>query len=191
MPYYGYRYYDPLTGRWPSRDPIEEKGGVNLYGFVGNSGVGHFDILGLMTPNGWGAPLPTRADIERARDRHRNRNRHNECPPKIPGGGCSKQGETVGDMNGGWTDEGRPSLHSGQRTFRGTDQNSGSQCSYDENGNLDDTSEGMGTADYTDPYGGDGEFNLEDIDNVIGHFFDDVAPHFVDQNYTPNLTTRQ
>ena len=23
--YYGYRYYDPLTGRWPSRDPIGEK----------------------------------------------------------------------------------------------------------------------------------------------------------------------
>lgn len=44
---YGYRYYDPLTGRWPSRDPIEEKGGVNLYGFVGNDPVGHFDLLGL------------------------------------------------------------------------------------------------------------------------------------------------
>ncbi len=28
--YYGYRYYDPVTGRWPSRDPIEERGGVNL-----------------------------------------------------------------------------------------------------------------------------------------------------------------
>ena len=35
--YYGYRYYDPVTGRWPSRDPIGEKGGVNLYGFVGNA----------------------------------------------------------------------------------------------------------------------------------------------------------
>jgi RHS repeat-associated protein len=31
--YYLYRYYDPLTGRWPSRDPIEEGGGMNLYGF--------------------------------------------------------------------------------------------------------------------------------------------------------------
>ena len=29
--YHGYRYYDPMTGRWPSRDPIEEDGGVNLY----------------------------------------------------------------------------------------------------------------------------------------------------------------
>jgi RHS repeat-associated protein len=44
---YGYRYYDPLTGRWPSRDPIEERGGVNLYGFVGNDGVDRVDILGL------------------------------------------------------------------------------------------------------------------------------------------------
>ena len=45
--YYGYRYYDPITGRWPSRDPIEEDGGVNLYGFVGNNGFNYLDILGL------------------------------------------------------------------------------------------------------------------------------------------------
>jgi len=32
--FYTYRYYDPLTGRWPSKDPIEERGGLNLYGFV-------------------------------------------------------------------------------------------------------------------------------------------------------------
>jgi RHS repeat-associated protein len=45
---YGYRYYDPLTGRWPSRDPIEEEGGVNLYGFVGNDGVNRLDVHGLL-----------------------------------------------------------------------------------------------------------------------------------------------
>jgi RHS repeat-associated protein len=44
--YYGYRFYDPLTGRWPSRDPIEEEGGVNLYGFVVNDGVNGLDRLG-------------------------------------------------------------------------------------------------------------------------------------------------
>jgi hypothetical protein len=37
---------DPLTGRWPSRDPIEENGGVNLYGFVGNAPATKIDILG-------------------------------------------------------------------------------------------------------------------------------------------------
>jgi RHS repeat-associated protein len=46
--YYGYRYYDPQTGRWPSRDPIEEKGGLTLYGFVGNDGVNAWDLLGLL-----------------------------------------------------------------------------------------------------------------------------------------------
>ena len=43
---YGYRYYDPLTGRWPSRDPIGEMGGTNLYGFVSNSPTQFVDLLG-------------------------------------------------------------------------------------------------------------------------------------------------
>ena len=44
--YYGFRYYDPETGRWPNRDPIGEQGGYNLYGFVGNDGVNYWDYLG-------------------------------------------------------------------------------------------------------------------------------------------------
>jgi hypothetical protein len=32
---------------WPSRDPIEEEGGVNLYAFVGNDGVSDIDVVGL------------------------------------------------------------------------------------------------------------------------------------------------
>lgn len=43
---YSYRYYDPMTGRWPSRDPIGERGGVNLYGFVKNEGTNLVDPLG-------------------------------------------------------------------------------------------------------------------------------------------------
>ena len=39
----GQRYYNPGTGRWLSRDPIEEDGGANLYGFVGNSPINAFD----------------------------------------------------------------------------------------------------------------------------------------------------
>ena len=56
--YYGYRYYDPQTGRWPSRDPIGEDGGVNLYGFVGNDGVNRWDILGKVGAGPWTSPLP-------------------------------------------------------------------------------------------------------------------------------------
>tara|TARA_R100000027_G_C2248502_1_gene93829 strand:- start:11 stop:811 length:801 start_codon:yes stop_codon:yes gene_type:complete len=44
--YYGFRYYDPVTGRWLSRDPIEERGGLNLYAFVGNDGINAWDLLG-------------------------------------------------------------------------------------------------------------------------------------------------
>jgi RHS repeat-associated protein len=43
---YGYRYYDPLTGRWPSRDPIGEDGGTNLYEMVGNNTIDLVDSLG-------------------------------------------------------------------------------------------------------------------------------------------------
>jgi hypothetical protein len=39
--------FTPGIPHWPSRDPIEEEGGVNLYGFVGNDGVGGFDLYGL------------------------------------------------------------------------------------------------------------------------------------------------
>ncbi|MCX6878737.1 MAG: RHS repeat-associated core domain-containing protein [Verrucomicrobia bacterium] len=44
--YYGHRYYDPVTGRWAARDPFEEQGGLNLYGFIGNGGINDLDLLG-------------------------------------------------------------------------------------------------------------------------------------------------
>lgn len=52
MLFYGFRYYDPETGRWPNRDPIEEWGGLKLYGFVGNDGVNWVDYLGLQGGSG-------------------------------------------------------------------------------------------------------------------------------------------
>jgi RHS repeat-associated protein len=45
--YYGYRWYHPELGRWLSRDPIGEAGGLNLYGMVGNDPVNGVDVLGL------------------------------------------------------------------------------------------------------------------------------------------------
>jgi len=50
--YYGYRYHNPQTGRWIGRDPSEEVGGVNLFGFVGNDPVNGVDPLGLWKAEG-------------------------------------------------------------------------------------------------------------------------------------------
>jgi len=49
MLYYGYRYYSPSTGRWLNRDPLREKGGFNLYGFVRNNSCSAFDPDGQIT----------------------------------------------------------------------------------------------------------------------------------------------
>jgi len=59
--YYGYRYYSPTQGRWLSRDPIGEYGGINLYNFVGNNPVTELDPLGLWNlwnPATWGDRNP-------------------------------------------------------------------------------------------------------------------------------------
>ncbi|MCD8313485.1 MAG: RHS repeat-associated core domain-containing protein, partial [Bacteroidales bacterium] len=44
--YYNYRHYSPPLGRFLSRAPIEEQGGLNLYAFVKNQTAFETDILG-------------------------------------------------------------------------------------------------------------------------------------------------
>lgn len=46
--YYGFRYYAPWLSRWINPDPAGEVDGLNLYGFLGNSPVGHVDADGRM-----------------------------------------------------------------------------------------------------------------------------------------------
>jgi len=45
--YYGFRYYSPENGRWLNRDPIGERGGVNLHAFNANNALLYIDVLGM------------------------------------------------------------------------------------------------------------------------------------------------
>ena len=47
--YFRARWYDPITGRWLSNDPIDVLGGLNQYVFVGNNPVNIVDPFGLCT----------------------------------------------------------------------------------------------------------------------------------------------
>ena len=52
--YYGYRWYDPNFKFWLTPDPIGEKGGLNLYGFVQNNPVSYVDRWGLIKAETFG-----------------------------------------------------------------------------------------------------------------------------------------
>ena len=54
--YYGYRYYNSITGRWLSRDLIGEVDCDNLYAFSLNDGVDFVDMDGLRRPGPRPAP---------------------------------------------------------------------------------------------------------------------------------------
>jgi RHS repeat-associated protein len=56
--YYGFRYYNPSTGRWPSRDPGQERGGLNLYGFVRNDAIDWLDTTGEAPTQAATSPKP-------------------------------------------------------------------------------------------------------------------------------------
>jgi RHS repeat-associated protein len=47
LQYYNYRHLNMLDGRWVNRDLIQERGGLNLYGFVGNRSMRKNDKRGL------------------------------------------------------------------------------------------------------------------------------------------------
>jgi RHS repeat-associated protein len=45
--YFNFRYYASKLGRWTKRDYIEESGGINMYGMVGNNPIKYYDMQGL------------------------------------------------------------------------------------------------------------------------------------------------
>src|SRR5262245_56722267 len=41
-------FFNPSTGKWLSRDPIEERGGINLHIFLANNSLGSVDRDGRL-----------------------------------------------------------------------------------------------------------------------------------------------
>ncbi len=62
--YYRARFYDPVNGRFISRDPIGMSDDVNLYGYVGNSPMMGVDPSGMFAK----AALPEIADFIGVKD---------------------------------------------------------------------------------------------------------------------------
>lgn len=90
---YGYRSYDSCSGKWTTRDPLEEEGGINLYQAMGNNSENWID------PNGFEKHKITKPETHPGSKEHvhwgtdakgRNRGavckdgslRHGKNPPK-------------------------------------------------------------------------------------------------------------
>ncbi len=77
--YYGYRYYTPQLGRWLNRDPIEERGGINLYAFVENKPQRYVDPLGnAKFINNCDEPIPFKPEDDKC---GLDLTKKYECPP--------------------------------------------------------------------------------------------------------------
>ena len=61
-------------GRWLSRDPIREEGGINLYGYVHNSSLNWNDPLGLFQSSSWLSWVPGQQSWDNAVTNFQNGN---------------------------------------------------------------------------------------------------------------------
>jgi RHS repeat-associated protein len=170
--YYGSRYYDPTTGRWPSRDPIEEEGGLNLYGFVVNDPICCIDVYGEF-------PMfissPSLEGILKLFGIHYNRNTNNVVPPEESEVPEDWDDDVPADYHQQGTCNGRS--NAGNKKYVGPD---GSEGIYDEDGNLVDDPVNGGTYNFVNPGGFWGD---------LGHVVVDVLPYYVAGNAPDDPTT--
>ncbi len=167
------RYYSPEIRRFVNQDvllgDVGEGQTLNRYAYVTGNPVSFVDPFGLL-----------------ASSIHRNRNQYNKCPATIPR--LSSSGQYVDGMGYIWISDGRSSFHGYMRTFRGTGDMWGSQCTYNDYGDLIDYGPHLGTYDFRPPYNSDGSLGLYSVAGIPTHYVYDVSPHYNDQNYTPYLT---
>ena len=184
--YYGYRYYNPSTAKWLSRDSMEEGGGRNLFAFACNNPIYYVDRNGQdpFPSSGWppNVPKPPPFDPCKAFD---DWYKAQENPPawanSLPNCPCtiksttkfcrtSKGGfsytslETSSEQNSGWyVDPIGGFVRTGPATqcIRSQPLQNGTrqECCYDKSGNLITTGPRVGTADHSS--------------SILGHYSDD------------------
>jgi RHS repeat-associated protein len=183
---FGYRDYDPETGRWTAKDPILFAGGdVDLYGYCLSDPVNLVDPIGLefsdILPgiatavkggiNGVGGVARGISEqIDRGRENHYNRN-------EIYG----NQNVSYQEAQRFWNDNVPASYHQlgigneGNQKF--VSPNGNSEAIFSENG-----------VPVTDPLNGP-TYNIGDpTTNPFGHFVLDMIPYYIWGN-SPNDPT--
>ncbi len=131
--HFGYREYDPYTGKWTAKDPIDFSGGdSNLYGYVLGDPVNFIDPEGLMSmrmpkvPTGYRPYVPKNPIPKGKNGEHKpdcdfphtqlgtKSGRKGDYPQSKEWGGKGDRGydnNTPKDLKD-WTNHGRPSNHS-------------------------------------------------------------------------------
>lgn len=189
-------HYDPNIGRWVSRDPVAERGGVNLYGFVENDGIGSWDRLGLYTIQDAVAALkkqgvrpegsPNPLDPAGTGNEYSNEQKFNQWLkleeadtdwlyqlPKCPDRICIVGGKPKKCDHSDWGDIGKADkdFHPGAKWCMRSKEfgKSAQQCCYDENGDLLKDLPAAGTPDRVAASAGNSLF--------LGHYGHDVEPY--------------
>ena len=164
-------FYDPGTQRWVNRDPIRERGGLNMYSFVHNNAISRADALGLIggpIEHFPGEPRPKCKTCQEIIDEEKKNLDWLKDLPSCP---CSISGGNPDSST--WYDPEPASkkYHPGatqcMRSKPKTDGGPGQQCCFDSSGNLITGGAAAGTPDKVAPDG--------PID-ALKHYRTDVIP---------------
>lgn len=168
---FGARAYDPDTGRWTSKDPLNfTSGDTNLYAYVRNDPVNFTDPLGL-----WEGIWPgvCRTGCGGLMDWHYNRNQNQHCPDQSPDLYTGPPECPMQQQSTGWTYTGRSPTHGGNHDYR--NPSTGFQCVYNDSGGLV-TGQYEGTYDRSPHLNPDGSVSIL---GTIGHIVLDLGPYIL------------